>query len=912
MTADVGLLVGRDREIDAIELLFDRAGGPERGLIIRGEPGIGKSALLIEASRRAKERGMLVLKTTGVQSEARLPFAGLHQLLWPVHAQIDLLPAPQRQAMLAAFGIVDSEAPDMFFISLATFNLLSALADTSPVALVADDTQWLDRSTCDVLAFVARRFDSAPIVLLASDRGQVQSSLESSGLPQLHVEGLDHHSAMALLDRNAAGLAAPVRERLLTDAGGNPLALLELPVAWRGLPEGAVPPPWLPLTTRLEHAFAARALELPAATRSLLLVAALNDDETLGETLEAGSAIVGHQLTVQDVELAVAAELIEADGAAIRFRHPLVRSAIHQAASISQRQAAHAALAGVLVSQPDRAVWHRAASTIGPDDQVASDLEAAALRAQRRRGTAAAVAALERSAQLTTDPSRRGGRLLRAAALAAELGRPDVVIRLLEEADPLDLAAAERARLVWIRELVEDRFAEAARVRPIVALADQVRNQGDIDLAANILRTVATASWWSAPDQDIRDLVVAAIERLPLAADDPKLLAMLASADPVGRGAVVIDRASRLPADARSDAEGLRLIAVALSALGELDQAAMFLAASIPRLRDQGRLGLLTHALTMQAMGAVHLGRADLAMLSAEEASQLGRETAQPRLAASALLVKAQILGLRGEMDAANAVIGEAERAAGPVVPAPLLAWIMMARGAAALGGGLPDQAYQHLWRIFDHSDVAHHLMIGSWAFADFAEAAVHSGHTSNLRVVIEEMEGLAAAIGSSVLRAGLAYARPLVADDQEAEQLFQVGLHPDLAVWRFSRARTQMAYGIWLRRQRRAAESRAPLRAARDQFDALDAPLWANTARHELRATGESSARHGADQPDELTPQELQIAQMAATGLTNREIGHKLHLSHRTVSSHLYRAFPKLGITARSELRSALPPQSS
>ncbi|HWO45130.1 MAG TPA: AAA family ATPase, partial [Methylomirabilota bacterium] len=635
MTADVGLLVGRDREIGAIELLFDRAGGPERGLIIRGEPGIGKSALLIEASRIAKERGMIVLRTTGVQSEARLPFAGLHQLLWPAHAQIDLLPAPQRQAMLAAFGMVDSEAPDMFFISLATFNLLSALADTSPVALVADDTQWLDRSTCDVLAFVARRIASAPIVLLASDRGQVEGSLESSGLPQLHVEGLDHHSAMALLDRNAAGLAAPVRERLLTDAAGNPLALLELPVAWRGLPEGAVPPPWLPLTTRLEHAFAARALELPAATRSLLLVAALNDDEALGETLEAGSAIVGHQLTVQDVELAVAADLIEAHGAAIRFRHPLVRSAIHQAASIAQRQAAHAALAGVLVSQPDRAVWHRAASTIGPDDQVASDLEAAAARAQRRRGTAAAVAALERAAQLTTDPSRRGGRLLRAAALAAELGRPDVVIRLLEEADPLDLAAAERARLVWIRELVEDRFAEAARVGPIVALADQVRNQGDIDLAANILRTVATASWWSAPDQDTRDLVVAAIERLPLPVDDPKLLAMLASADPVGRGAVVIDRASRMPADARDDAEGLRLIALALSALGELDQAARFVAASIPGLRAQGRLGLLTHALTMQAMAAVHLGRADVAMRSAEEASQLGRETAQPRLAAS-------------------------------------------------------------------------------------------------------------------------------------------------------------------------------------------------------------------------------------------------------------------------------------
>jgi DNA-binding CsgD family transcriptional regulator len=299
-------------------------------------------------------------------------------------------------------------------------------------------------------------------------------------------------------------------------------------------------------------------------------------------------------------------------------------------------------------------------------------------------------------------------------------------------------------------------------------------------------------------------------------------------------------------------------------------------------------------------------------MRSAEEASQLGRETAQPRLAASALLVKAQILGFRGERDAAEAVTVEAERAAGPVVPTPLLAWILLARGAAALGRGVPDDAYQHLQRIFDHSDVAYHLMIRSWAFADFAEAAVHSGHNADLRTVIEEMEQLAAATQSSVLRAGLAYARPLVADDRAAEPLFQAGLRTGVAVWPFIRARTQMAYGVWLRRQRRVAESRAPLRAARDEFDALDAPFWADRARHELRATGESSIRHAPELRDELTPQEFQIAHMAAEGLTNREIASKLYLSHRTVSAHLYRVFPKLGITSRSELRNALTPSSS
>jgi DNA-binding CsgD family transcriptional regulator/tetratricopeptide (TPR) repeat protein len=910
VTAEVDLLVGREPEIGAIETLFDGVEGSHTALIIRGEPGIGKSALLSDASRRAKDRGMVVLRTSGVQSEARMPFAGLHQLLWPLHDQIDALPAPQREAVLAAFGMVDTETPDLFLISLATLNLLSTCAHSSPVVLIADDTQWLDRSTCEVLAFVARRLDSEPIVLLASDRGETESPFESSAPLHLLVGGLDHGSSITLLDRRAVGLAAPVRERLLADAGGNPLALLELPVAWRALAEGAVPPAWLPLTTRLEHAFEARVLGLPAATRSLLLIAALNDGERLSETLEAGSAMVGSELTLREVEPAAAAGLVEIVGGSAYFRHPLVRSAIRQAASISQRHSAHAALADVLSTQPDRAVWHRAASIIGPDDRVAADLEAAAARAQRRRGTAAAVEALERAAELTTDSRGRGRRLLRAAALATELGRHDVVVRLLEEAEALDLGSAEGARLLWIRELIEDRFAEAARVAPIVALADQVRTQGDIELASNILRTVATACWWSAPDQYTRDLVVAAVERLPLPEDDPKLLAMLASADPVRRGSVVIDRASRLHADAGADPEGPRLLSVALSAVGELDLAAQFVAAAIPGLRAQGRLGLLTHALTVQAIAAVYLGRADIAMRSAEEASQLGRDTAQPRLAASALLVKAQILGLRGDRDAAEAIIAEAEHAAGPVLPTPLLAWILLARGAAALGTGMPDDAYQHLRRIFDHSDVAYHLMIRSWAFADFAEAAVHSGHHSDLRMLIEEMEELAAVTQSSVLRAGLAYVRPLVADDQAAEALFQAGLRTEFATWPFLRARTQMAFGAWLRRQRRVVESRPPLRAARDEFDALGLPFWADTARQELRAAGESAIRHGPDQ-DELTPQELKIASMAAEGLTNREIGRKLYLSHRTVSAHLYRVFPKLGITSRSELGKALTPPS-
>jgi predicted ATPase len=350
-------------------------GLPERGaaLVVRGHAGIGKSALLAQASSLATDRGMLVMSATGVQSEANLPFAGLHQLLRPVLAHADRLPPLQRNAVMAAFGMTDAAAPDLFLIALAALELLGEAAAHSPVVLIVEDAHWLDQSTADALAFIGRRVESDPIILLTAIREGYKSSL--GGLSELHVEGLADRAARELLEAHYPELATAVRERVLDEAAGNPLALLELPLALGfrvGDEEGSLPTP-LPLTSRLEEAFASRAAELPGATQSVLRIAAFDERGVLAEVMRAAEIADGVAPSVEALVPAVDAQLIVVDGSALRFRHPLVRSAIQEAASVAERHAAHAALAEVLAYDPDRRVWHRAAATVGPDSAVSTE-----------------------------------------------------------------------------------------------------------------------------------------------------------------------------------------------------------------------------------------------------------------------------------------------------------------------------------------------------------------------------------------------------------------------------------------------------------------------------------------------------------------------------------------------------------
>jgi NAD(P)-dependent dehydrogenase (short-subunit alcohol dehydrogenase family) len=420
MALELGL-VGRRTETDLIDGLLD--GAPEHGstLLIVGEPGIGKSALLSVAAGLARGRGMGVLATAGVEAEAHLPFAALHRLLRPVLGEADGLPQPQRDALQAAFGETDAAEPELFRIALAALHLLAAAAERRPLLVVVEDAQWLDRSTIDVLAFVARRIHSDPIVLLAATRDDGLGD----GLPSLRLTGLDEPAARSLLAAHAGELAAATVDRLVETAGGNPLALVELPVAWREATRGSTLPDWLPLTRRLEHAFAARTSDMPPATRTLLLVAAADEEALLPDLFRAARTVVGRRVDEAELRPAVAADLVHLNESHLRFRHPLVRSAIYQTAPFDERHAVHAALADALVAEPDRRAWHRAASTIAPDDRVADELDASAERARRRGGISVAVAILERAAHFSGDPGRRGELLLRAAELGFEAGNHD-------------------------------------------------------------------------------------------------------------------------------------------------------------------------------------------------------------------------------------------------------------------------------------------------------------------------------------------------------------------------------------------------------------------------------------------------------------------------------------------------------
>jgi DNA-binding CsgD family transcriptional regulator len=902
------MLIGRGRELSALTQRIDAANQGGGTVLLRGDAGMGKSSLLEAARSHAEARGFGVLATVGVQSESHLPFAGLHHLLLPVLGEAERLPPSQREAVHAAFGLTAEAAPSPFLIALATLHLLCESATRAPVLLLVDDAQWLDDPTADALAFVARRLESDPIVLVPALRDGFESVLLEAGLPELQLEGLADTDAAALLDACEPALTPALRERVLRDAAGNPLALVELPIALRsaGVSETALAPPWLPLTARLERAFAARVSRLPETTRSLLLVAAADEGAVLADVLQAASEVEGTEVTLEAVAEAAAAGLVEVEGLHLRFRHPLMRSAIHEAASPAERQTVHAALAAALVRHPDRRAWHRAAAAVGTDETVAAELDEVAERAQRRGATAVAVAALERAAQLAADPARRGGRLVRSAELALELGWHGDVVRLLGELEHSELGALDRPRLTWLREIEEGSWSGASRVAAFVEIADRMRRGGDSDRALAALLTVALRCWWSNPDRATRDLVVSVAERIPVPEDHPKLVAILALAAPLERGAVVVDRLSRLSVDAGTDPEAIHLLGLAATGVGAFGEAERRLEAAVAGLRAQGRLGLLAQALVSQAWTGIHLGNWRLASLAAGEAGRLAQETAQPLWVTVAQLAEAMIAAYRGDADATE-LAADGERVLLPIGANPMLSLVQFARGAAGLAEGRHAESYEHLRRIFDPVDLAYHPLVRSWALVDLVEAAAHSDHHQEAGRVVRELEPLVSETRSPLLQAALDFARPMLAADEDAEAQFRASLGPRLADWPFARARLELAYGSWLRRQRRVAESRAPLRAARDAFDALGAAPWGERARQELRASGETSRSRTRESWDVLSPQEMQIAQMAAAGMTNKEIGRQLYLSHRTVGSHLYRIFPKLGITARSQLRGAL-----
>jgi DNA-binding CsgD family transcriptional regulator len=905
-------LLGRETEIALIDQLLDQINQGGATLFISGAAGIGKSALLEEAKNRARERGIIVLGMTGVLAEIHLAFAGLQQALHPLMKQAKALPAHQRSALLNAFGMgrAATEAPDIWLVALATLTLLTEGASHKPILLVVDDAQWLDETTRHVLSFVSRRLSSDPIVLLLALRDGFELPFGDADTLRHVVPALGEADATRLLEIQAPGLSKNLRSRFLREAAGNPLALVELPRSLRS--EDDREAPWLPLTERLERTFSSRLSDLPEVTRMLLYIAAENDGSSLFEIIRASEVLLAQSIDVAALEPAVSAKLIDLDAAEVRFRHPLVRSAIHQAADLAVRQKVHAALAGVIEDQ-DRKLWHRAAAAMGPDDELAAELDLMARRAQRRGAVTVVIEVLQNAAKLSKTAKARRERFLQAAEIVTDLGRPGLLEHLLREAavDPSDELGT--ARVGWCREMSQPLMVnDLGKISALVKFSDQAHANGAKDLASNLLWRAAQRCWWSNASSVTCSNVLSAARRLQLLELDPRGIAIIAYAEPLRRGGEVYAKLKALSERRGNDPHVARILGSTANVIGAFDLGVSFLAESTAELRKQARIGNLARALFAQAWAEMEVGDWIGAMREAEEAIRFAEETGSTVWTAAATIVKAKVAGMQGSIERSEEHATQAERLVLSSGASFLLAMLQLARGIAAISAGRHSEAFEHLRRLFAPADPAFNSGLQFFALADFVEAAVYSDRLQDARSVIDEMERVSAPGPVPWVETMLSYGKAMVAANEEAERYFLEGLGPAAKNWPFLRGRILLAYGVWVRRQRRSADARAPLRQARDIFDALGASSWSDRAREELRAAGEASLRRTAQVWENLTPQELHIAQLAAQGHSNKVIGARLYLSHRTVGYHLQRVFSKIGITSRSGLSSILSTASN
>jgi DNA-binding CsgD family transcriptional regulator/predicted nucleic acid-binding protein len=909
-------LVGRERELATLNGLVSDPGAAGV-LVVRGDAGTGKSALLEEARTIAERVGWLVLRVLGVQAEARTPFAGLHQLLRPVLDRVDALPDSQDRALQAAFGTSDSR-PEVFLAALAALTLLSDVAAENPVLLLVDDTQWIDAATLAVLGFLGRRLESDPVAMIATHRTGFDLPPELAGLPVRHLRPLDDIAAQRLLDARFPALVGREREQVLTLAAGNPLALLELPRAVTESRDDS--PDDVPLTDRLERAFAGRINELAVATRELLLVLALDEQLSLDEALAATSRLTDEPVDLTSLGPAEAARLVSVSGSTVRFAHPLMSSGVRQAASTARRHAAHMAIAAALDRDPARSVWHRAACTLGWDENLAAELDVVAAQLRSRDGRQA-VAALQRAGELSATPVRMGRRFVAAAEIALELGRDDEVARLLDRVEPLPADTRTRHAALWLREALRE-ASGTATVDSLLGVAEQLVTEGEQRLALQALFTAAVRCYMFRSAQEVSEAIAVTAERLPLPTDDPTLAAIHALTTPDSRARDVVERLRLVTPDtvvaagpdAAAIAEKQHLYALALTCIGEFSLGVAFQEAAISAFRAQGRLGLLSRALGSHAIVRLELGDWRRANQAADECLRLSGyirglpETAtdgeRVLNAGSCLLALGTAAAHQGRFHHAAALIDESDRVQGSIGSNYCLALLQAARASLALSAGQPAEGFQHAMRIYDPADPAHHVAVARWATVvrDLVDAGVASG---NAEVARAALAGLDRANGTAEHRGTVAHADAVLAeDDFDARFETALALVPPST---FFQARLHLAYGTRLRRSRRIVAARVHLRSAAEGFTAIGAEPWAERARQELRASGETIRPRAGHRRDELSPQEMQIAELAAEGLSNREIAARLFVSHRTVGSHLYRIFPKLGITSRVELRTAL-----
>ncbi|MBG0827990.1 AAA family ATPase [Planomonospora sp. ID67723] len=902
------MLRGRAEEQSAIDrLIADSRTGKSAALVVRGEPGIGKTALLDYAA--ASARGVRVVRGTGVESEAELPFAGLHLLLRSAFDRMDTLPDRQREALRGAFGLAPAEPGDRFLVGLAVLSLLSELAGDVPLLCLVDDAQWLDRASAEALLFVARRIEGEGIVLLFAARDG-DRTFPAPGIGEMRLRGLDGRAADQLLAEYGGGLDVRTRERILAETEGNPLALIELPALLAAeRPGGSIRPGPVPLTSRVQEAFHRQVATLPEATQTLLLVAAAEDSRDLDVILRAGASF---GLSVADLQPAERAGLVALRDGSVGFRHPLVSAAVYHGAPLSLRLAAHAALAGVLdgPERADRRAWHLASATTGPDERVAAELERTAERAGGRSGHAAA-AAYERAAQLTTDPEAMTRRLVLASEAAVDAGEHDRARALAERAARRTPDPMLRARLGQVRASAE--FAQGNLRGAHVLLTEGAASiaGGVPGRAFWMLMEACHAAWFLPLD---RELIAASIDQLgilELPPDDPLMslvwLLRWDTAMAIGRGTEGFPALPEVIAAARDAGRaggprGLVSITGCALLVGQDAVACELSAGLVAESRTQGAIGWLPSGLTYLAEAELFLGRHRQAVVSAAEALRIARDTGQRQWASHAGGVTAYLAAVEGEEErcraAADEVLAESARSGGVAV-----SWAHWALALLDLGRGRVEAALARLESL--SQGPSRHQIPGVRSAPDQVEAAVRLGRQTAAEAALEPFEEWARRMRQPWIDALVHRCRALTGPDDAAERDYERALHLHERDSRaFEHARTRLLFGEWLRRARRRTEARPHLRAALEVFERAGAVPWAERARTELGAAGAPAPRgREADVFVRLTPQELQIVRLAGNGLSNRDIAAQLFLSPKTVAYHLYKAYPKLGVASRTEL---------
>ena len=909
------LLRGRRAECLALDRLLEAAhAGQSAVLVLRGEAGIGKTALLGYAAGRAE--GWRVLRAIGVESEMELPFAGVHQLCAPLLEGLTRLPTPQREALGTAFGLSAGARPDRFLVGLALLSLLSDAAEEQPLLGLIDDAQWLDRSSAQVLAFVARRLEADSIVLLFAERGPGELD-ELAGLRDLELDGLTDTHARELL---ASVLAGPrderVRERLIAETRGNPLALLELP---HGLPPaelagGFAVDSALPLPGRIELSFRQRVERLPADSGRLLLVAAA---EPIGDPTLLWGAAERLDLGPDAAGPAEAAGLLTI-GARVTFRHPLLRSAIYRAASPEERRSAHQALAATTDPKidPDRHAWHRAQAALAPDEDVAAELERSADRASARGGLAAAAAFLERAAALTPDPAHRARRELTAAQTKHEAGATTAALKLLAAAEAGPLDELQHARLERLRAQLAFAVSRGSDAPPLLLAAAKRLEPLNGELARETYLEALAAAIFAGRlggGRGVREMAEAARAAPP--APQPArtidlLLDGLASRFTDGYAAGVPLLRQALDAMFREEGhsdDDIRWLWLACRIAPDLweDRTWHELATRQLQLaRDAGALSVLPLAATYRAGVHVHAGEFAAAAALIEEADAITEATGSAPLGYTSLVLAAW----RGKEAQALELIEASredatERGEGRAITLAEYATAVLYNGL-----GRYREALAAAQRATGHDE----LGLFGWALIELVEAAARNREPELAAEALERLSERTRLSGTDWALGIEARSRALLDEGQRTEDLY-VEATERLGHCRIKVhvARAQLLYGEWLRRQNRRIDARETLREAHEMFSTMGAEAFAERAARELLATGEQARKRTDDTRSRLTAQETQIAELAREGHSNPEIGAQLFISPRTVEYHLHKVFMKLEISSRNELQRVLPSEA-